>query len=244
MLNDETLERFIHDFYGYGNFSGDYWFIGLEQGGGNSVEEVQLRLDTWQNNSGRALEDAASYHKAIGLGEFFDPQKTKLQSTWARLIRVLLGIQGKTLDETTVNQVKAYQRDKFLRQDGDTCSIELLPLPSPSMSKCIYGTHSSLETLSTRAHYRSAFAQHRAVAIKEKIELYCPKLVMFYGLHAEYVKWWQYIAGEDFTEVQISPEFNVSFAQSEQTTYVISRHPVAHGTTNEFWHKLGHKIAE
>ena len=31
-LNDELLQHFMTTFYGSGNYSGDYWFVGMEEG--------------------------------------------------------------------------------------------------------------------------------------------------------------------------------------------------------------------
>jgi hypothetical protein len=43
-FNDPLLQDFMSSFYGYGNFQGAYWFIGMEEGGGDSFEEVSRRL--------------------------------------------------------------------------------------------------------------------------------------------------------------------------------------------------------
>ena len=39
-FDDQVLDEFAHQFYGYGNYDGRYWFIGMEEGGGNSFAEV------------------------------------------------------------------------------------------------------------------------------------------------------------------------------------------------------------
>jgi hypothetical protein len=52
MIDDILLEEFINNFYGYGNYHGKYWFIGMEEGGGNSIEEINRRLASW-NTRGR-----------------------------------------------------------------------------------------------------------------------------------------------------------------------------------------------
>jgi hypothetical protein len=28
-FNDQSLDEFTHNFYGYGNYSGQFWFIGM-----------------------------------------------------------------------------------------------------------------------------------------------------------------------------------------------------------------------
>ena len=45
MLNDEILEKYIQSFFGYGNLNSDYWFVSLEEGGNNSEEDIQKRLN-------------------------------------------------------------------------------------------------------------------------------------------------------------------------------------------------------
>ncbi|MFL7892770.1 MAG: hypothetical protein AB8I56_11970, partial [Anaerolineales bacterium] len=66
MFNDTLLEDFINRFFGYGNFKGKYWFIGMEEGGGNSLEEINRRLDAWDMRGRREVEDVADYHRAFG----------------------------------------------------------------------------------------------------------------------------------------------------------------------------------
>ncbi|BAY34333.1 hypothetical protein NIES2107_62380 [Nostoc carneum NIES-2107] len=34
-FDDELLEKIIETFYGYGNYQGNYWFIGMEEAGGD-----------------------------------------------------------------------------------------------------------------------------------------------------------------------------------------------------------------
>jgi hypothetical protein len=45
VLEPELLQDFICGFYGYGNLGAKYWFIGLEEGGGTSIDEIQHRLE-------------------------------------------------------------------------------------------------------------------------------------------------------------------------------------------------------
>ncbi len=239
LFNDELLKSFISNFYGYGNYKGKYWFVGLEQGGGNSFNEIEQRLNIWAQNNKPELEDAAEYHNAIGLGHFFDATKPKQQSTWARLIRTIYGFEGNHHTDILAKQVSTYQRDKFLRRDSDSCSIELLPLPSPSMNDWLYAKHSTLDELQSRKRYREQFSEQRATVIRRRIVEYRPQLVMFYGLHPEYRVWWEKIANQTFSEKSVTDKLSAEFAFNEHTVFIISRHPVAHGTTNEYWHNVG-----
>ena len=56
------LERFIYKFYGSGNFAGNYWFIGMEEGGGDKLEEVLNRLNVWKDLGEQELVDTADFH--------------------------------------------------------------------------------------------------------------------------------------------------------------------------------------
>jgi len=39
-FDDELLTHFIHNFYGYGNFHGNYWFIGRRKAGANHLRKL------------------------------------------------------------------------------------------------------------------------------------------------------------------------------------------------------------
>jgi hypothetical protein len=41
----ELLEEFITNFYGYGKLKSDYWFVGMEEGGGENIDEIIARLN-------------------------------------------------------------------------------------------------------------------------------------------------------------------------------------------------------
>ena len=36
-FDDLLLDEFAHNFYGYGNYGGQFWFIGMEEGGGELI---------------------------------------------------------------------------------------------------------------------------------------------------------------------------------------------------------------
>jgi hypothetical protein len=65
-FDDQLLLDFMNAFYGYGNYKAPYWFIGMEEGGGDSFEEVTKRLSVWDRRGRRELEDAAEYFEEVG----------------------------------------------------------------------------------------------------------------------------------------------------------------------------------
>ena len=43
-LDDSVIEAYIKGFYGQGRYQAPYWFIGMEFGGGTSVDEIVSRI--------------------------------------------------------------------------------------------------------------------------------------------------------------------------------------------------------
>lgn len=70
-LNDDDLRQFMQTFYGYGNLDGRFWFIGMEEGGGNSLEEMQARLKAWKQLGKPELADLRDFHLLLRMREFF-----------------------------------------------------------------------------------------------------------------------------------------------------------------------------
>ncbi len=228
------LEGFTNQFYGYGNYEGDYWFVGMEEGGGSSFASVERRLNVWNERGRRELEDVAGYHVALGITSLFS-ERPKIQPTWGRLIRVVLAMKG---DLPTANQIRDYQRDCLGRMDGDTCLLELLPLPSPSTRRWIYGDHSQLPYLVDRDSYRRTLLDGRIKHLQQRIDQHCPKVILFYSF--SYREHWQAIAGVDFLSVE---EGAFYIGSNSLPVFVITKHPAATGLSNHYWHRVGHVIA-
>jgi hypothetical protein len=168
----------MQGFYGYGNFEGEYWFVGMEEGGGNSFHEVNQRFEIWDSLGRGELLDVAQFHLKLGMPEFFT-EPVKLQSTWNKVIRIVLSAEG---EKVSLSSVRKYQRDDLGRKSGNSCLIELLPLPSPSTKKWLYAEHTDLPFLRNREAYRDYAIPWRIVRIREGIEKYCPRAVVFYGM--------------------------------------------------------------
>jgi hypothetical protein len=232
-FDDALLDEFAHNFYGYGNYNGRYWFIGMEEGGGDSFAEVSQRLHTWADRGKRELEDVAEYHAAIGMTYLFGERPT-LQRTWAKLIRILLSQDGAV---PTTEQVREYQRTALGRPEGDTCLVELLPLPSPSTSHWLYAVHSQLAYLASRELYKQAFLAPRMAHLKRRIDECKPSAVIFYSL--VYRNYWREIARGDFS----LESDGIYTSRGESSLFVMTRHPAAKGVTSEYFHHVGRLIS-
>jgi hypothetical protein len=234
-FDEDLLQAFMQGFYGYGNFEGEYWFVGMEEGGGNSFHEVDQRFEIWDSLGRGELLDVAQFHLKLGMPEFFT-EPVKLQSTWNKVIRIILSAEG---EKVSLSSVRKYQRDDLGRRSGNSCLIELLPLPSPSTKKWLYAEHTDLPFLRNREAYRDYAIPWRIEGIRERIEKYRPSAVVFYGM--VYQEWWREIADLEFKPFE---QYDFLVANSQATKFIMSKHPVAMGVTNEYFHQIGRAISE
>ena len=145
---DTLLERFTMTWWGYGSPTARGWITGMEEGGGTTWDDVHRHLTGWENAGARAFVDLRPNpvppdHPAFG-------ERPKLVRHWARASRIALAATGRPVTDSTIRQ---YQLTELAAPDGDTCMLELLPLPSPTMSPRIYADHSRLSWLADRRRY-------------------------------------------------------------------------------------------
>ncbi len=233
-IDDVNLVKYIQKFFGYGNYDSDYWFVGMEEGGGNSFEEINSRLTHWVNGGEEELEDVAEYHQKFGMGYFFE-DNPKNQSTWNKLIRIILAKEGSKLD---LVGVKSFQKTELARTNSNNCLIELFPLPSPSTNDWLYHEISNIDYLKSRKAYKNYLINVRIKNIQEKIQYHSPKMVIFYGNNTEYRKYWSLVANTLFMQVDIGGKTAYT-AEKDGTLFIIVNHPVSRGITNEYFHNIG-----
>ena len=232
LFNDQLLNEFVEKFYGYGDYNGQFWFIGMEEGGGNSFLEIDNRLNAWTLRGKHELEDLAQYHAEIGLTDWFN-NKPKLQSTWNKLIRILLSSKGQF---PTTEEVREYQKILLGKLSGDHCLVNLLPLPSPSTKQWLYAQHCQLPYLRDRSTYSKWCLKSRIEHLRNRINQYNPKVVVFYSLG--YYKYWLEIAGIHF----LQGVDNIHTGYNETTFFVVTKHPATKGVTNEYFYQIGKLI--
>jgi hypothetical protein len=238
-LDPVVLQSYIERFYGHGSYEAKYWFIGMEFGGGGSLEEIVSRIEGWHGRGGKELEDLGP--QGVGAGSRWFHPPYPLQPTWAKLIRIMLSAEGQGTDSESL---RAYQRDRLGRQGGLDCILELLPLPSPGLGHWkfypdIAGKYPQLAYLKDRATYTSHVAPMRIARLQAMIEKHRPRAVVFYG--SGYRHWWHQIAGRAFESSNLA---KVLVASKEHTLFVIMRHPTAHGVTKDYFDAVGRLIAD
>lgn len=238
VLNQEILSDFMNSFLGYGDFDADTWFIGMEEGGGNCLKNVETRIGTWENRGKCALEDCAEYHLAIGAGHLFTPPVRAAQRTWDWLMRAQLLSEGKPYDSAAS---KTMQVERWLRHGSKTCGLELLPLPSPSINVWHYSQFSNDPILQDRASYSAAMLPTRKAMIKSAIDEHKPRNVVFYS--KKYLAHWQDIMGVGFEH-----QDGLTFAKTGETSFFCTLHPTAQikgaGKKKAYWENIGARLAD
>ncbi|WP_187971072.1 hypothetical protein [Aquibium microcysteis] len=232
MLDPRDLRDFMDGFYGYGNPQAALWFIGMEEGGGNSLDEVGERIAIWDGLGRPECADLAVYHDRLSAGfpaiaAFFAPDgSARIQSTWRGLIRILLKAKGLT---PTREKVRDYQVSKWGRSDGEARLLNLLPLPAPSTSHWPYSAIEALPELESRQKYLQAWAPRRLAVIRRTIAAFRPRDVVMYG--ATYNDLWEELAGGRMEQQQ--QDAKVRFRSDGTTRYWAIGH-VSRGSNATF----------
>ncbi len=125
-LTSAQIEKLLA-FRGYGNPNGRFWFVGMEEGGGDS-ESLQIRANKFAN-----LEDLAESHR-----NFESHDMSRSISTWRIMSAIVRRISGDSnwWDNAVT---KGYQMNQLGRLNGETYLTEVLPLPKRSLADWPYG---------------------------------------------------------------------------------------------------------
>lgn len=238
-LDDELLEAYMQCFFGYGSLSGAYWLVGIEERGGDTLEDVAARLRAWDNRGRLELEDVFEFSVKAGQGMWFGP-KARLQRTWANFIRIVLGAEGLDAGREKVRQ---YQSRHFGRAGGETCLVNLMPLPSRSSNEWHHAHVSTLPHLESRPACMEYYAELRAKHIQKRIAKYRPRAVIFGSMDSDFRSLRQIITDAEFEPVGFACHpFDVG--RQGDTIFVLARHPAARRLPKEYFQAIGECIAQ
>ncbi len=225
----------MHSFYGYGNWKSNFWFVGIEEGGGGDIDNVRRRLDSWNRHKVDLL-DNQEHHSYIRLDCFF--VKGQLQNTWRKLILTKLSFENKAID---IECVRYVQQKDWGHLNSTNLLIELFPLPSPNNTCWCYKEWTGLDILESRESYYNYITAERINYIKNKISDYQPSVIIFYGKKME--DNWNKIIGTNASEEILVRKSKIKFIKINNTYYFQSPHP-ASVYSNKFWIELGVKVRE
>jgi hypothetical protein len=132
--------------------------------------------------------------------------------------------------------VRTYQAQHLASPAGETCLLELLPLPSPSTDRWIYADQSGLPMLESRATYVEMLVPQRIALLRGLIREHRPRYVIFVGL--SYIDHWNQIVG---TGLAIGPEQPATLDNLGATVVAI-RHPSSFGASNDYFAGIGRAL--
>ena len=66
MIDRDLLHEYIERFFGYGNLSAKYWFVGLEEGGDDHLALLQKRLAVWDGERRPVAVDLQKMMRELG----------------------------------------------------------------------------------------------------------------------------------------------------------------------------------
>jgi hypothetical protein len=227
---DEETRAMARNSYGYGSWQAPCWFIGPEQGVGRHEKgdlesALGVRVAAWVKLGRLDLNDCGKFHCEIGEKNWHCKEPVNLQPTWRPLLLTLLTFLRASTDDEVL---RAYQRDRWGRLDGETCVIELSGLAAPDLENA----------------NANPFLNERIQVICERIRTHQPRFVVMYGRMQR--KSWCAIAKAvtgrlfpDGTETEL-PKTNILVHES--TALVWTPAPTAHGMKNEYWVRLGQRL--
>jgi hypothetical protein len=227
------LHSYIDSFLGYGNPTAKHWFVGMEEGGVESVAGLQKRVQAWHARGSRALEDLLEYHHAISETRFFN-SPYPLQRTWAGLLRFEAAFTGLPADKESI---RLRQHSALARDGSNSVLAELMPLPAKNTAMWPYAELAAQHpVLESRERYLREIMPARIDLLRSAIQRANPAFVLFYG--SSYLEHWRSIAGVAFTE-SLPAGQRSWLGRKGDTVYVVTPHPVAHGLTTAFWIACG-----
>lgn len=232
MIQPDVLREYMRRFIGFGSPKAPTWFIGLEQGGGENLAELDRRLSAWVDVGAAPFGDFQEYCRRIGERRWHG-DTPRIQSTLGKLVRVVLASQG---IEPTPEVVRKYQAQRFGCANEQTVIAELMPLPSRSLSDWIYAA-TGVPGLETRDAYVREYRPLRTELLRAAISIYAPRAVVFMGLTES--ETWAQIAASEFADGPAG----ALWASSGVTRFVIAKHPTAFGAPNAYFDQIGRALA-
>ena len=223
------IERMAACWYGYGRWDAPYWFIGLEPGKGKREgNNLAERCNGWEQLGEKSVIDCRGHHdkfythwhdRKIEMERAADNERFRPppQSTWRRLIALLLAFKEKRYD---IDALCDYQSRLWgtTDADGETCVIEVSSIASNSL-----GDDRSLKEAFKKYRHR------RLQVIRARLLARHPTFVILYGGGKAAYKAWAYLASGkpwDCFAVEKIEGWDAGFYYDGTTVFVRAKHPV------------------
>ncbi len=235
------IKAYSKQFFGYGRWDAPVWFVGLEEAGNGTPDDLRARLAAWDRRGRRELEDAPAFYPACGQNQWHGPDAT-WQRTWRQLMRMSFLARSEPVGEDALLE---YQKHTLGAFAGNVCLTELSPLPAPGLSQWPYADNENLpDWMRRRDTFLQAVLPGRIATLREKIATHHPRAVIFYfwkeRQHAEAVAGgeFQLLLHGDACGALRDELFGLS---RSGTQYFITGHPAARypGDPDNYFAELG-----
>lgn len=197
LIKINPLRHWIHNFYGYGSWKADIWFVAHEESGGDLPEEVAEKLDYFYDVHGSAnsptLCDIRDVYRHVAIrwespkaAQFKDRYEYRfgsnaaLNAVWKNLIAFAHAYRQEDLPD-----LLDYQKHYLASASGDEALLKLYPLPGASHHGWNYNWLDVPEEflfLKSRALYQQHLYEERMASLLRNISTYKPQLVLMYGM--------------------------------------------------------------
>lgn len=196
LIKEDALKHWIENFYGYGSWEARLWFIGHEEGGGDTPQEVGDKLDYFYRvhppGNTAPLCDIRELYKATSFT--INGPRTDLFTTlydyrfdahavqhgeWKNLIAFTYGYKNEPLPDLLAHQKKEFTLASKKRE----ALLRLFPLPAHNHAWYYSWLDlQHLDFLKTRAAYQEHVYTSRMQTILTNINTYKPEVVVMYGM--------------------------------------------------------------
>lgn len=196
LIEEKKLKHWIDHFYGYGSWQAKIWFIGFEESGGNTPEEVAEKLNyfyqTHSSSKEAVLSNLRELYKNVSarldgpradlftnLSDYRFGSKAIQHGVWKNLIAFVHGYRDKKLPD-----LLTYQKKSFATPSAQEAWLQLYPLPSPHNHAWYYSwlDMPKVPYLKSRAQYQEHLYPSRIQCILQKIITHKPEVVLLYGM--------------------------------------------------------------
>lgn len=197
LIEEEVILHWINHFYGYGSWDARFWFVSLDESGGELPEEVADKINFFHRQhpaSTSTLCDIREAYRHVSV-HFEGPRATLFanrleyrfgdhavqNNVWKNLISLSCGYQN-----VTIPDLLAYQKQHFASPlKKREALIRLYPLPSSNNHAWYYSWLQlpNISFLKSRARYEQHHYHSRMEAILSRIQSHRPEVVLMYGMN-------------------------------------------------------------
>lgn len=235
MISSDLINDRIKNFWGYGSLNAPVWYVGMEEGLGPTTDTKELDI-RFKAADGKATVDMRKdMSHLVGHMKWFK-KDSPIQATWKYPIALYLYLKNHKIPSQ--QEIREHQGlilgDKAKKE---STTIELMPLPSQKAheSTWLYKKY-DVPGLNSRKEYLYTYKPKRVKELKNLIEKYSPKLVIFYSIG--YLPEWTEIIGQKPKEITRQ----MYFAQKGETSFCILPQGASFGMSYKRLYEFADKI--